>query len=151
MRSAALVAGCVLCVLNAGESATTGGARDDALALKRTQSHDSVAILGTAKTTWRKVVGHKVTVEGIAWEDSKGLGARVIFDGTTVYMQIQDNGPKKGKLISVTGMLNLEKSKASARTSQGFGDEFVYYTLASADWKYADQVTQPYVVVNDVE
>ena len=115
------------------------------------QSHDSVAILGKAKTTWRKVVGRKVTVEGIAWADGKGLGARVILDETTVYMQLQEKGPKQGKLVSVTGILKLEKVEASTKTSQGFGDEFVYCTLTDPGWKYIDDVTSPWVVVKDTE
>jgi hypothetical protein len=92
-----------------------------------------------------------VTVEGIAWADGKGLGARVILDETSVYMQIQEKGPKLGKLVSVTGILKLEKVLATKKTSQGFKDEFVYYTLANPNWKYIDEVTSPRVVVNDAE
>jgi hypothetical protein len=146
-----MLAVCILYFLASCETATTVGAHDDGVALKTMQSHESVAILGKAKTTWRKVVGRKVTVEGIAWADGKGLGARVILDETTVYMQIQEKGPKEGKLVSVTGILKLEKVQASKRTSQGFGDEFVYYTLANPGWKYIDEVTSPWVVANDTE
>ncbi len=82
-----------------------GGKPPADVPLTHRQAHDALAIQGKEKVPWKSVVGKRVTVQGIAWHDSKGLGERVILDGTTMYINSATPFNQPGRLVEITGTL----------------------------------------------
>ncbi len=122
------------------------------LPLAAKQSHQTLAVVqsrsGTVrKLPWKSVLGRQVTVQGIAWGDSKGLGDRVILDGTSTYVDIKPALKNRGQLVEVTGTLAKRRVPGAPIGSQGFSQDTEYYVLEDATAKSIEAVSDPYVVV----
>lgn len=101
---------------------------------------------------WADVVGSTVVGEGIAWGFyDKGFGPYVIIDGARVYVAGLDKerGKLDGKLIRVTGTLEVHKQPAAPPTSQGVSQDVIIYSIHGATWKAIDRVEWPYLEVVD--
>jgi hypothetical protein len=118
------------------------------------QSHETLAIVeagrGAAKkVAWKSIVGRRATIQGIAWRDSKGLGDRVILDGTTLYVAAREPFKETGRLVKVTGIFAKRTMSAGPPESQGFPEAFEYYILADATIESIESVSSPRVVVTE--
>lgn len=113
------------------------------------QLHESCALQGKSKIPWRQAVGQQVVAQGIAWGKSeKGLGDRVILDGTTIYVAHPVVFDKEGRLVEVSGKLQKLAVPPAPVTSQGFGPKGLeYYAITEAKWHYIDEVTSPRLVL----
>lgn len=137
-------------------SSVCGGDDDSVvdIALANNQSDDTIAIHrkrnGTVeKRPWKTVVGKRVTVQGIAWNDSKGLGDRVILDGTTLYVDAKTPFKKPGRLVELTGILEKRRMPAAPPGAQGYPVAFDYYVVSNATGKQIEVASEPYAVVTE--
>lgn len=97
---------------------------------------------------WDEVVGRVVTVEGLAWGvHEKGLGERVILDGTTVYVSgfNFNNHDAKGRPVRVQGTLRKKLMRAAPRSAQGYGSDFEYFEIDVEKWSIIDRVKTPWM------
>ena len=113
------------------------------------QSHESLAIEGKYKIPWKEVVGRQLIAQGIAWGRSeKGLGERVILDGTTIYIAPPAVLDRQDRLVEVSGRLEKLHVPPAPSTSQGFGQKgLAYYAISGAKLRYIDAVSSPHLVV----
>src|SRR6266567_1953455 len=80
-----VLVGILAALLILGKFAATG--EHEEVPLARHQSHDSLAVQGKSKISWKQAVGQQVIAQGVAWGKwEKGIGDRVILDGTTIYV-----------------------------------------------------------------
>jgi len=123
--------------------------RDDP-PLARNQSHESVAIQGRSKIPWKEAVGQQVIAQGIAWGKSeKGIGERVILDGTTIYVGQPISFDEDGRLVEVSGKLEKRRVPPAPATSGGFGPTGLeFYAISGAKWRHIDVVSSPWLVVD---
>jgi hypothetical protein len=145
-RSLIVLLATLVLVWQIGVTAETDKAR-----LIKGQSHASLAISGKSKISWKDALGHKIAAQGIAWGHAeKGLGDRVILDGTTIYVVGPTPFEKYGRLVEVSGRLDLKQFPGAPATAQGFGPEGVeYYQISDAKWQFVEEVSHPQLVVHN--
>jgi hypothetical protein len=121
----------------------------DDVPLVSKQSHATLALHGNAKIKWKEAVGRRVVAQGIAWgQKEKGLGDRVILDAATIYVAGQAPFEKQGRLVEVSGRLELKRFPGRPVTDQGCGPAGVqYYVISDAKWKYVDEVREPMLAI----
>jgi hypothetical protein len=142
-----VLVGILAALLIFGKFAVTG--EDEEIPLASYQSHDSLAVQGRSKISWKEAVGQQVIAQGIAWGKSeKGLGDRVILDGTTIYVAKPAALDKQGRLVEVSGKLEKLRVPPAPSTSGGFGPKGLeYYAISGAKWRYVDAVSSPRLVL----
>jgi hypothetical protein len=97
---------------------------------------------------WNDVVGRMVVVEGLAWGSrEKGLGQRVILDGSIVYVSNLDFAKQdlEGRLVRVRGTLQKKLMRAAPKGTQGYGEDFEYFTIAADQSERIDKATAPWM------
>lgn len=98
--------------------------------------------------SWKDVVGRVVMIEGLAWGvHEKGLGQRVILDGSSVYVSHVDFGKQdvEGRLVRVRGTLRKKLMRAAPKGTQGYGDDFEYFSIEAQELVKIDRVTWPWM------
>ena len=98
---------------------------------------------------WSDVIGELVVAEGLAWgEKEKGLGQRVILDGSHVFIHKIEFGDKNanGKLVRVTGRLRaIDVPRFRGGFAQSDGGNYRYFCIDADKVELIDRVEFPYL------
>jgi len=83
---------------------------------------------------WKDAVGRRVVAEGLAWgSHEKGLGERVLLDGSHIYVSgvnlPNEPGWPNGKLVRVVGTLRVRDMPKAGPGVQGYCESFCYFYL----------------------
>jgi hypothetical protein len=136
------IAGIVLLSALAASSACDS-LKPDALERKVTRQQKKNPI--QAASRWTDIVGHRVAVEGLAWEQDKGLTSYAILNGGLVYIENKLAFESKGKPVRVVGILTLRHIKKAPPEVQGYTYDFDAFVIKPDQVKVPDKATWPWM------
>jgi hypothetical protein len=107
----------------------------------------SEVIAGEREPLLKQLVGVKIAIEGLAWgEGAKGLAEHVLLpSGACVYFPegavIKDFS--NGRLVRVTGKLEIRQMMKAPPGAQGYSETFDYYVVSDYQITLIKRVVNP--------